>query len=87
MQVQSALTEGLDEFFDATPEPGACATEVPIDEAASILGVSTATLRRRLRNGSLQGSKVQTSHGQKWFVKGSELGVCVVSTWKPVISL
>ena len=41
---------------------------LPIDEAARMLGISRATVRRRLRSGGLKGVQVSTPHGRKWLV-------------------
>jgi hypothetical protein len=44
-----------------------------MEEAARRLGVSVATIRRRLHSGELQGSQEPTSQGFKWLVEVSEL--------------
>jgi excisionase family DNA binding protein len=41
---------------------------LPIDEAARVLGISRATVRRRLRSGGLTGEQVSGPHGPKWVV-------------------
>ncbi len=43
-------------------------TWVTIAEAASILGVSTDTVRRRVKRGELQAQLVHTQHGPTWEV-------------------
>jgi len=43
-------------------------TRLPIDDAARVLGISRATVRRRLRSGGLKGAQVTTPHGAKWLV-------------------
>jgi excisionase family DNA binding protein len=42
--------------------------EVSIDEAARLLGVSTHTVRRRLRSGELKGKQVANAGGFAWVV-------------------
>ena len=42
---------------------------VSMEEAVRILGVSDATIRRRLRNGTLQGHKVGRLRGEAWRVE------------------
>lgn len=44
-----------------------------MEEAARRLGVSVATIRRRLHSGELQGFQEPTSQGFKWLVEVSEL--------------
>ena len=41
---------------------------VPIQEAATLLGVSESTLRRRLRAGQVAARQVSTPQGFKWLV-------------------
>jgi hypothetical protein len=41
---------------------------VKIAEAASILGVSIDTVRRRLRRGELRGERMPTRHGAAWYI-------------------
>ena len=41
---------------------------VPIQEAATLLGVSESTLRRRLRSGQVNAHQVETPQGFKWWV-------------------
>ncbi len=43
--------------------------EVSIDEAARLLGVSSHTVRRRLRNGELKGTQVANAGGFAWVVQ------------------
>jgi excisionase family DNA binding protein len=43
--------------------------EVSIEEAARLLGVSTHTVRRRLRNGELKGKQVANAGGFAWVVQ------------------
>lgn len=49
------------------------ANGVPVEQAAAILGTSGNALKKRLRKGTLKGVKVETKHGEKWFVDSSEL--------------
>lgn len=42
---------------------------VPLREAADRLGVSTDTIRRRLKRGELVGEQRVTAHGPSWFVQ------------------
>jgi hypothetical protein len=42
--------------------------QVPLIEAAAVLGVSSDTVRRRLAIGELTGEKRKTRHGLAWFV-------------------
>jgi hypothetical protein len=44
-----------------------------MEEAARQLGVSVATIRRRLHSGELQGFQEPTSQGFKWLVEVPEL--------------
>lgn len=46
---------------------------VGLDEAGRILGVSSETVRRRLKKGDLVGEKVKTDHGYQWFVELEDL--------------
>jgi len=41
---------------------------VPIQEAATLFGVSESTLRRRLRSGQVNAHQVETPQGFKWWV-------------------
>ncbi len=41
---------------------------VPVSEAADLLGVSTQTVKRRLKNGNLQGEQQSTPQGYIWLV-------------------
>jgi DeoR/GlpR family transcriptional regulator of sugar metabolism len=43
--------------------------QVPVPEAARLLGVSEHTVRRRLRSGELQGHQVASSGGFLWMVE------------------
>ncbi|MCC7531181.1 MAG: hypothetical protein IT342_21925 [Candidatus Melainabacteria bacterium] len=52
------------------PVPG-----VPVEQAAVALGSSINAIKKRLRKGTLRGSKVETKHGEKWFVAHSELAM------------
>ncbi len=45
---------------------------VSMQEAVRILGVSDATIRRRLRDGTLQGHKVRRLRGEAWRVEVPE---------------
>src|SRR3954468_4635048 len=42
---------------------------VPLREAADRLGISTDTVRRRLKRGELAGEQRVTAHGPAWFVQ------------------
>jgi hypothetical protein len=75
------------EQVTGTPEPATCAMEpvtnfsepvrdarsIPVEQAALLLGTSVNALKKRLRKGTLQGIKVETKHGEKWFVAHSEI--------------
>ncbi len=41
---------------------------VPIQEAATLLGVSESTLRRRVRSGQVNARQTETPQGFKWWV-------------------
>lgn len=43
--------------------------QVPVEEAARRLGVSSITIRRRLKRGQLQATKVETAQGHQWLVQ------------------
>lgn len=61
---------------------------VGLEEAGRILGVSSETVRRRLKKGELNGEKVKTDHGYQWFVELEELvPVEVPSTVVDVVEL
>lgn len=67
--------EGLEELFDAEVIPGTTdsyqvgPTEgLPVEEAAKILGISTKTVKDRLRKGTLKGFKQKDRFGEKWMV-------------------
>jgi hypothetical protein len=49
------------------------AEAVPVEQAARVLGTSVNALKKRLRKGTLRGSKVDSKHGEKWFVEKAEL--------------
>lgn len=79
-------TEGLDDVFALAPGPGPVtghkepvrepvtgAEGVPVEDAALLLGTSVNALKKRLRKGTVRGTKVETKHGEKWFVDSSEL--------------
>ena len=51
--------------------------EVTIAEAASILGVSDDTIRRRLKRGELEGRQVPTQHGPAWRIRLSDAEAAV----------
>jgi hypothetical protein len=46
--------------------------QVTIQEAAHKLGVAESTIRRRLRNGELEGQQMTTPQGYTWMVELSE---------------
>ncbi|MBX9772188.1 MAG: helix-turn-helix domain-containing protein [Candidatus Obscuribacterales bacterium] len=67
--------DGLDELFDAEVVPGTTKpyqvgpTEgLPVEQAAKILGLSSKTVKDRLRKGTLQGYKVADKFGERWMV-------------------
>lgn len=62
------VPEPVTDFFAPVPEPVTRAEPVPIEEAAALLGTSVNALKKRLRKGSLKGRKIETKHGEKWFV-------------------
>ena len=43
--------------------------QVTIQEAAQALGVAESTVRRRLRNGELEGEQMPTPQGYTWLVE------------------
>lgn len=47
--------------------------KVGLAEAAQILGVSSETVRRRLKKGELTGEKIKTDHGYQWVVELEDL--------------
>lgn len=86
-KINSQSLEGLEEVFDCTgSEPGATeAGSIVADsvepvsdvgwtlrEAANNLGVSLNTVRKRLREGSLQGKKVLGVNGPEWCITPPE---------------
>ena len=68
-QVTSA-TEPVPDAFEDVPTS---ADGVPVDQAAQILGTSINALKKRLRKGTLRGYKLDSKHGEKWFVERSEV--------------
>ena len=82
--IEAASTEGLDSLFEQAqvtyaeapvagfrqPVTRAADQEsgVPVELAAKLLGTSTNALKKRLRKGTLTGYKLETKHGDKWFV-------------------
>lgn len=46
---------------------------IPVEEAAQIIGTSVNALKKRLRKGTLRGTKIESKHGEKWFVDLAEL--------------
>ncbi len=46
---------------------------IPAEKAAQLMGTSINAIKKRLRKGTLRGSKVEAKHGEKWFVDRSEL--------------
>lgn len=89
--IDAVSTEGLENFFDEAQVTGAMepvalveepitgASEqlsgVPVERAAKLLGTSTNALKKRLRKGSLSGYKVESKHGEKWFVNPEALSI------------
>lgn len=82
--IEAASTEGLDSLFEQAQvtyaqapvagfeQPVTCAADqesgVPVELAAKLLGTSTNALKKRLRKGTITGYKLETKHGDKWFV-------------------
>lgn len=64
---------GTAEPITGAPEPVTDFRGVPVEEAAVLFGTSVNALKKRLRKGTLLGSKVEAKHGEKWFVDHSEL--------------
>ncbi len=79
----SATIEGLDELFDeganlvkvvreldAIPPPIAreSVEYIDVEEAASRLGISVRAVQKRLKKGSLVGSKVKTGSLERWVI-------------------
>jgi excisionase family DNA binding protein len=50
------------------------AVQVTVEEAARRLGVSSITIRRRLKRGHLQAVKVDTPQGHQWLVQLDDAG-------------
>ena len=89
--IDAVSTEGLENFFDEAQvtgamepvtlveEPVTSASEhllgIPVERAAKLLGTSTNALKKRLRKGSLSGYKVESKHGEKWFVNPEALSI------------
>lgn len=46
---------------------------VPVEVAAQLLGTTVNALKKRLRKGTLRGTKLDVKHGEKWFVDSAEL--------------
>ena len=67
------VPEPITAILEPETEPVLKTEGVPIDQAAKLLGISTAALKKRLRRGTIQGNKVETKHGEKWFVSSQEL--------------
>lgn len=71
----ATTTDGLEELFDAEVVPSTTRdyqvgpTEgLPVEKAAKLLGLSTKTIKDRLRKGTLRGYKVADKFGDKWLV-------------------
>ncbi len=65
--------------------------EYDIKETAELLEVSTRTVRKRLKEGTLDGYKRTTKYGPKWFIPAEEIevekaAVDVVPFRKPISS-
>lgn len=89
--IDATSTEGLEILFDVEqvtgaeasgahvgePVTGASASGpgVPVELAAKQMGTSTNALKKRLRKGTLSGYKVETKHGEKWFVDQNAVNV------------
>jgi hypothetical protein len=56
-----------------------CVKEVPIIEAANILGVSVDTIRRRISKGELKARKVPSPHGEIYMVEIPDNNVVAAS--------
>lgn len=71
-----ASTDGMDDFF--APEmkeavPVAVPEGVPVETAATALGLTDRAVLKRLRRGTLKGFKVPSKYGEKWLVSSLEL--------------
>lgn len=71
--VPAPVLEPVTSESEPVPAPVLEPVTIPIEQAASILGTSVAALKKRLRRGSIRGTKAETKHGEKWFVDASEL--------------
>lgn len=69
----AAPIPGTREPVTSAIEPFTDASGVPVEQAALALSTSVNALKKRLRKGTLLGTKVETKHGEKWFVAYSEL--------------
>lgn len=49
------------------------AKSLTVEEAAERLGISVRAVQKRLKRGTLRGTKEKTPHGERWFVDGREL--------------
>jgi hypothetical protein len=68
---ETAPTDGLDDLFaQGLPEglPAEVPAGLPVEEAATRLGLSERAVLKRLRRGTLKGFKVPAKRGEKWFV-------------------
>jgi hypothetical protein len=67
------VTSASEPVTHATKVVPTSAEAVPVEQAARVLGTSINALKKRLRKGTLRGCKVDTKHGEKWFVEKLEL--------------
>jgi hypothetical protein len=73
--IPATSTDGLDDLFDAEVVPGSTGDSmvgptdgIPVEEAATALGLSVKTVKDRLRKGTLTGFKKRDRFGEKWMV-------------------
>lgn len=64
------LEEPVTGITEAVPTSG---EPIPVEAAAKALGTSVNALKKRLRKGTLRGSKLDTKHGEKWFIDANSL--------------
>lgn len=70
-----ATTSGMDDLFIESVEVGTTRDEsvaptdgIPVEQAASQLGLSVKTVKDRLRKGTLKGYKERGKFGERWMV-------------------
>lgn len=72
-QVPEPVTSDASPVPEPATEPVTQAGGLPVEQAAAILRTSVNALKKRLRKGTIGDYKVESKHGETWFVAASEV--------------